>query len=329
MTIAASNATRRPAGDAPVPPGGRSAALAGTPASPDAIDVTAVPVADDGIDDLEDLAGRAAAIDRSLAVIEFAVDGTILTANGNFLAAMGYTLAEIRGKHHRIFVEPAEAASPAYADFWERLRRGEFVVDEFRRVGKGGREVWIQASYNPILDRAGVPRRIVKFATVVTPQVHDRKRLEDGVSVILDVVRAAAAGDLTRRLDVVGDDPIGQVAQGLRDLLTSLRQSMSLVTSTVSQLGGSSAEIGEIVKVISSIAQQTNLLALNATIEAARAGEAGKGFAVVANEVKELAKETAQATEDIGKKIEAIQTTTAAAVKAIGWWSTTESERAG
>ena len=119
------------------------------------------------IKSMED-AGQIAAISRAQAVIAFEMDGTIVTANENFLKALGYTLAEIQGKHHSMFVEQAERGSAAYREFWARLNRGENQSAEYKRVGKGGKEVWILASYNPVLDEKGKPFRVVKFATDVT-----------------------------------------------------------------------------------------------------------------------------------------------------------------
>src|SRR5215217_6738072 len=104
------------------------------------------------------------AINRSQAVIEFTLDGTILSANENFLATVGYSLAEIQGKHHRMFVDPAYAASAEYAAFWKKLASGEFEAGEFPRVGKGGKAIWLQASYNPVLDKRGRPVKVIKFA---------------------------------------------------------------------------------------------------------------------------------------------------------------------
>ncbi|HWF65649.1 MAG TPA: PAS domain S-box protein, partial [Rhizomicrobium sp.] len=117
-----------------------------------------------------EMAAKLSALDKSQAIIEFLPDGTILNANANFLAAMGYRLEEIKGRHHRIFVEPAEAESGAYGLFWEKLRRGEYESREYKRLAKGGREVWIQASYNPVPGRDGKPSKIVKFATDITGQ---------------------------------------------------------------------------------------------------------------------------------------------------------------
>jgi methyl-accepting chemotaxis protein len=127
---------------------------------------------------------RLQALDKSQAVIEFTPDGTILTANQNFLDVMGYTLAEIRGKHHSMFAEPAFAASPEYREFWAKLNRGEYQVAQYKRLGKGGKEVWIEASYNPLLDADGKIFRIVKYATDVTRQKTEYADLRGKVDAI-------------------------------------------------------------------------------------------------------------------------------------------------
>jgi methyl-accepting chemotaxis protein len=128
--------------------------------------------------ELANLYGQVKAIGKSQAVIEFNLDGTIIDANDNFLGAVGYSLDEIKGKHHRIFVEPGFAESNEYREFWSKLNRGEFEAAEYKRIGKGGKEVWIQASYNPIMDPEGNPMKVVKYATDVTTQVHERGRAE-------------------------------------------------------------------------------------------------------------------------------------------------------
>src|SRR5580658_3434004 len=297
-----------------------------------------------------DHAGQVAAIRKSQAVIEFNMDGTVVDANDNFLKAMGYALEEIKGRHHSMFVEEAYRQSVDYREFWARLNRGEYVAGEFMRLGKGGKEVWIQASYNPIMDLNGRPFKVVKYATDITAQVSTMQKVAEtavNLSSAAEELTAvsqqmsANAEETSAQTKVVSSATL-QVSQNLQTVATgaeemgaSIREIAKNATeaakiatfavkvaesanATVSKLGDSSTEIGQVIKVITSIAQQTKLLALNATIEAARAGEAGKGFAVVANEVKELAKETAKATEDISRKIEAIQTDTKAAVEAIG-----------
>ena len=121
-----------------------------------------------------DYEGQIEAIHKSLAVIEFELDGTIITANENFLRLMGYTFEEVQGKSHRMFVDPGFVRSSAYRDFWDKLKHGDYQSAEFKRIGKGGKEVWIQASYNPILDSEGTPFKVVKFATDVTEQKNKR-----------------------------------------------------------------------------------------------------------------------------------------------------------
>jgi methyl-accepting chemotaxis protein len=286
--------------------------------------------------------GQLDAIHKAQAVIEFELDGTIVTANQNFLAVLGYRLDEIKGRHHSLFVEPAVRDSAEYTAFWAALRRGEYQAAQYKRIGKGGREVWIQASYNPILDMNGKPFKVVKFATDITAQVQEQMRrhaiqreIDDDLDQVMEAVSSAnaqatsAAGASTQTTANVQ-----AVAAGAEELAASVGEisrqvthareiseqavgQASETTAIVSGLATTVQKIGEVVELINSIASQTNLLALNATIEAARAGEAGRGFAVVASEVKSLASQTARATEEIGSQITAVQGNTHRAVQAI------------
>ena len=433
--------------------------------------------------DVQDLRGKIDAINRVQAVIEFELDGTIITANENFLKTLGYSLDEIQGQHHSLFIEPAYKASAEYKQFWRDLGDGKFQSAEYKRIGKGGKEVWIQASYNPIFDESGQPVKVVKFATDITASIKERaineryavmvdnspinimfadrdlkiqylnpsstktlktlekllpvtadkmlgqnidifhknpsyqrgvlgdpknlprnaniavgpetldllvspiydknqnflgsmatwsviteklaqekreKDLSEGMKVTIATVStnaqalssaaeeltavsqqmssnseetaaqsnvvASAAEQVSKNVATVATSAeemsasVKEIAKNANDAARVATEAVVVASNTnktIAKLGESSIEIGKVIKVITSIAQQTNLLALNATIEAARAGEAGKGFAVVANEVKELAKQTASATEEISQKIEAIQADTKGAVTAI------------
>jgi methyl-accepting chemotaxis protein len=442
-----------------------------------ASDVTAQKIQD------VDLRGQREAISRIQAIVEYELNGQLLKANERFLTVMGYRPEEVEGKSDSMFMENASGSPLEFKTFWNDLAAGKSKAGRFKRIAKDGRDVFLEASYNPIFDAEGRPFKVVAFGTDITEAVrreeanvrfasitenntagimyadtdlvirymnpavrgilakveshlpckvneiigrsidtfhkapeHQRRLLADpsllprrarltlGNEILNLLIMATydASGkylgpmvqwelstekvqaeerermmteNLRRTLDTVSrnaseltssSEQLSLVAQQMssnseetatqanvvagaaeqvsknvstvatsaeemsitvREIAKNATEAARVATSavkvasetnrTVAKLGESSLEIGKVIKVITSIAQQTNLLALNATIEAARAGEAGKGFAVVANEVKELAKQTAAATEDISQKIEAIQGDTKAAVAAI------------
>jgi methyl-accepting chemotaxis protein len=187
---------------------------------------------------LSELEAVYAAIDKSQATIEFDLEGTVLTANTNFLTALGYTLAEIQGKHHSLFVDPAERSGEAYKRFWERLRAGHFDAAQYKRIGKGGREVWIQATYNPMMGPDGKPYKVIKFATDVTAQVLAARALDQAVQESRDVIQAVLAGASDRRIGLAGKtgnlEMLGQSVNQLIDgVLTTVGDTRQVVQKAV------------------------------------------------------------------------------------------------
>jgi methyl-accepting chemotaxis protein len=258
-----------------------------------------------------DLAGQLEAIGKSQAVIEFNLDGTIITANDNFLGALGYSLSEIRGRHHSMFVDAAERDTPAYREFWAALGRGEYKAGEFKRVARGGKDIYIQASYNPILDLNGKPFKVVKYASDVTKQVLVRMGNERVRGMMESV--AAGAEELNASVREISEAMVKS-----RETATGAVDKVAIADSQAKRLTDAAQSMSGIVEMIGDITGQINLLALNATIESARAGEAGRGFAVVASEVKSLANPAKQATDKIEQEIGNLNGISGDVVEALG-----------
>jgi len=237
-----------------------------------------------------DMAGQVAAISRAQAVIEFKLDGTILTANENFLTTLGYRLEEVQGRHHRMFVEPSYGASSEYEQFWARLRGGEFISSEFKRFGKGGKEVWIMASYNPVFDASGKPMKVVKFASDIT----ERKRSEAIIELLKTSLARMADGDLGGRVDT---EFTGQY-EGLRQAFNaSLERITEIVTSLQTTSRALKTATGEILSGANDLSERTTKQA--ATIE-----ETSASMEQLASTVTENAKRAADASikaQDVSK----------------------------
>lgn len=288
-------------------------------------------------------------IGKTQAVFELDVEGNFQFANPFFLSLVGYSLEELQGQPHRNLVSEQVRNSPEYEQLRTALHQGEVTSGDFEYLAKDGQEIWMKAAYHPIFNQDGELVRILANGINLTQQKYVLKTVAmnaeqlaaasselsavsqymsssaDETSNQSNIV-SAAAEEVNRNIEVVTTGT-EEMTFSIKEIALNAHEAANVATNAVkaaektnqivSKLGDSSGEIGKVIKVITSIAQQTKLLALNATIEAARAGEAGKGFAVVANEVKELAKETATATEDISQKIEAIQADTQSAVNAI------------
>jgi methyl-accepting chemotaxis protein len=261
-----------------------------------------------------DFSGQINAIGKSQAIIEFNLDGTIITANDNFLNTLGYTLDEVKGRHHSMFVEETYRQSVAYAEFWAALNRGQFQSDEFKRIGRGGKQVWIQASYNPIFDLNGKPYKVVKYATDVTMQVIAREEISK-------LINAAVNGDLTARAETSRlDGEFSQMVENVNQLVSKICDTMRQVSSAVEQIDdgagqvtGSSQQLSEgaseqaasLEETSSSLEEMAAMTRTNAS-NAAQVNELSGSARDAANEGDQTMGQLNQAMSDINASSEKI-----------------------
>ena len=262
-----------------------------------------------------DYQGQIDAIDKSQAVIQFNMDGTIITANDLFLGVMGYSLDEIKGKHHSMFAEPGFAATSEYRQFWEKLNRGEFDTGEYKRIGKGGKEVWLQASYNPILDLNGKPFKVVKYAADITEQTLTKQTLAQVFTEVGDVMNYVSEGDLSHK--IVGDyegvyleckNAINNTIDKLDEIFRQVNESAIFINNSsqeiasgnnnlsqraeqqaanLEQTAASMEELTSTVKTNADNAQQANLVASNARELAEKGGSVVTAAIAAMQEINE------------------------------------------
>lgn len=239
-----------------------------------------------------DLEAVNSALQNSMASIEFYPDGTIISANENFLVAMGYALDDIKGQHHKMFCD--DSFYEDNPNFWQELKAGQFKTGRFKRVTASGQTIWLEASYNPILDSNNKVEKVIKFASDITESVLRNETISQAAELSFSTAEETA-----------------KITENAEELLNAIVDKFSLVGNQMNEtqhllksLNEQAKNIETIVSTIRGIADQTNLLALNAAIEAARAGEQGRGFAVVADEVRSLANRTSLSTREIEAVVE-------------------------
>lgn len=248
------------------------------------------------------------ALSRSMGLITFTPQGIILDANENLLEVIGYSLSDIQHKSHQMLCTPEFAHSEGYHQHWQRLARGEFIIGRFERLNHRGERVWLEASYNPIMDNDGKVFKVVKIAQDITALMLQQEHEEN---LIRDVHHLSVTTD---RSASQGAEIVQQAVRGMQEVESVARET----SEVISELGRCSKEIGTIVEAMRKISSQTNLLAINASIEAAHAGEHGKGFSVVASEVRLLADQSRKAATEIEHMTKRIQNGVMAAIKGMG-----------
>jgi methyl-accepting chemotaxis protein len=251
------------------------------------------------------------AIDKVQAVVEFDLDGTLITANAYFLRMMGYEPADVQGRKDTLFVA-ADGASGEYRRLWEKLQRGEYDADQYKRLAKGGREVWLQGSYNPILDSQGKPFKVVLYASDMTAQIRLSQQMAESVAKTQEIIRAATEGDLSRRLDVAGKggelmtlgNAINQLLESVSDIVSNVKGAASEVLRGAEEISQGNANLSQRTEEQSSSLEQTasSMEEMTSTVKqnADNAGQANqlattardqaeKGGAVVGSAVKAMA----------------------------------------
>ncbi|MEZ6968545.1 methyl-accepting chemotaxis protein [Aeromonas sp. S11(2024)] len=232
------------------------------------------------------------ALDRALAIIEFTPKGEIVTANQNFLSCVGYSLSQLKGQHHRLLCD--ESFYREQPHFWDDLAHGQLKSGLFSRRDSHGKEIWLEATYNPIKDESGKVVKVIKFASEVTERIKRAQAVSEAANI------AQTISQETTRFAETGSELLAASVA----ISSAISEQVSRTSGLIGQLNEQSKSIEAIVSTISSIAEQTNLLALNAAIEAARAGDQGRGFAVVADEVRQLAARTSLSTGEIASVVQ-------------------------